>query len=141
MIKISKIEDKDQAPVQKKSLNLKKLKQAKKLQKENEVEEEENRENVKIDGMWYQYLVSEASDLVEKTYQQYLKSPDKPHTTYIEAGNDLYEVSFSKKMQGYWQIVNTETMFSRHLVRKYSINGPFYETKTLKWNILEADGT
>ena len=68
MIKISKIEDKDQAPVQKKSLNLKKLKQAKKLQKENEDEEEENRENVKIDGMWYQYLVSEASDLVEKTY-------------------------------------------------------------------------
>jgi hypothetical protein len=34
---------------------------------ENE-DEEEDIDHVKIDGFWYQYLVSEASDLVEKTY-------------------------------------------------------------------------
>lgn len=70
-----------------------------------------------------------------------MKSPDRPQTTYIEAGTDLYEVTFSKKKLGHWEIINTETQFSRHLVRKYSINGPFIDTKTLKWNIVESDGT
>ena len=51
----------------KKSLNVKKLRQAKKLQKEN-FEEEEDTDHCRIDGFWYQYLVHEASDLVEKTY-------------------------------------------------------------------------
>lgn len=35
---------------------------------ENNEDEEEDKDYVKIDGMWYQYLVDDASNLVEKTY-------------------------------------------------------------------------
>ena len=109
-IKASKVEDRDIAPQQKKTLNVKQISRLKRRRSGPEKNDEQEDVNVvKIGGIWYQHFHPDASDNIEKTYQEYLKSPDKPHVTYIEVSEDLYEVKFTKKMQGNWQVLNTAT--------------------------------
>lgn len=92
-----------------------------------------------IGNEWYQYLTQEQSDQIEAAYKQY-KETLETSQTYIECESDLYEVKFCKSMLGQWTILNTETQFSRRLVRQNVIRGPFRETKTINWTIVTEDG-
>ncbi len=58
MIRVAKIEDKDQPPLEKKTLNVKKMRESRKKPRAMiELEKgDEDDEYVKIDGFWYEYL-------------------------------------------------------------------------------------
>jgi hypothetical protein len=61
--------------------------------------------------------------------------------TYIECGDDLYEIKFCLTLGGKWQVLNTATQYSRSLKRLETIRGPFLETQVTKWQLIGADGT
>ncbi len=63
---------------------------------------------------------------------------------YLDVKADLYQIKFSKqvaeKCAGQWEILNTTTQYSRKLIRKQAIKGPFVETKTIQWSIVDDEG-
>ena len=45
----------------------------------------------------------------------------------------MFQVIFKKEFNGYYEILNTETAYSRRLARRAAIKGPFRETNTYRW--------
>ena len=56
--------------------------------------------------------------------------------TFIDCGDDIFEIKFEKELVGNWEILNTATNYSRKLIRKRKIKGPFTETKTFQWEVV-----
>jgi hypothetical protein len=90
--------------------------------------------------VWYEFLNQLSSDEIERTYLKY-KLTKNTELTYIECGDDLYEIKFCLTLRGNWKVLNTVTQFSRSLKRLETIRGPFLETQVTKWQLIGADGT
>mmetsp|Transcript_19315 Transcript_19315/g.18455 ORF Transcript_19315/g.18455 Transcript_19315/m.18455 type:complete len:211 (-) Transcript_19315:87-719(-) len=70
-----------------------------------------------IEGVGYTALSEENSAMVESAYQEFLKD-QKTKETYIQYEDDIYEIKFNLEARGVWKITNTQTQYSRVLVRK-----------------------
>lgn len=105
-----------------------------KLPSKKQVEEDEP---IFIEGHGYTPLNEENSKAIEDTFQQYLATK-KPQETYIQAGDDIYQVRFDK-LYG-WEIKNTSTQIGRDLRRNETIKGPFIETRTFNWLLVDDQG-
>ena len=79
-----------------------------------------------FNGIGYQSLSEENCKIIEDAYQVYLKNKQTSET-YIQSGDDVYQIRFDRSLNGNWAIVNTTTQAGRHLKRLEQIKGPFKE--------------
>ena len=92
-----------------------------------------------IDGIAYEVLDKEISKTIEESYQIFKLTTDQ-QLSYIQVADDIFEIKFSKEMNGVWEILDTGSQVKRRLVRKQVIKGPFKETKSYKWSLTKEEG-
>ena len=106
-----------------------------------ECEDQQNQDSEfqMIDGIAYEVLDKESSKTIEESYQIFKLTTDQ-QLSYIEVADDIFEIKFSKEMNGVWEILDTGSQVRRRLVRKQVIKGPFKETKSYKWSLTKEEG-
>lgn len=89
-----------------------------------------------VEGIGFQILDQQHCQNLESTYAAFLES-QKEQETYIQEGEDVYQVKFSVRNQNNWVIKNTLNNNERVLLRQKHLNGPFITQTAFAWSLAD----